>query len=649
MSKSKSKKQKDAKRIQITEELCQKMQDLAKDHTVKEIAAEVGCSVSTVRRHIRVNRDQEQETCRSGKKIKLTDNYIYAYYQQIKNGSITVGRWITLIYEYIVKSLEDKSLVFNQAKANNAIEWIEAHSFHVEGALAPEYLKLELWQKALVSVMFGVCDPKTGKRQFREIVLVIARKNGKTLFAAAIAKYCWYVDGGYGAKVFCIAPKLDQASICYDAIWQMTQLDPEWQQLKDEIQSSKNAQHVKTKDDSELARHTMTDLRIPAHNASVKKIAFSAKKSDGFNPSLTICDEIASWEGDKGLKQYEVMKSAMGAREMGDNPAMLLSCSTSGYINDSIYDELITRSTRFLLGDSKEKRLLPFLYMIDDIEKWNDINELRKSNPNLGVSTSVDFLLEEIAIAEGSLSKKAEFMTKYCNIKQNSSLAWLDAQTVEKCFGDELRLEDFKHSYAVCGIDLSQTTDLTAAICVIERDGEFYVFAKFWLPAEKIAEATARDNLPYEIYIQRGLLAPSGDNFVDYQDASNWLKSLVEQYEILPLQVGYDRFSAQYLVKDLTAYGFQCDDVYQGDNLWPVLQEMEGYMKDGRIHCGNNDLLKVHFLNSAIKMNAERGRGKLVKITPKDHIDGMAAFADAFTVRQKWFDTIGEQLKNIGV
>ena len=117
---------------------------------------------------------------------------------------------------------------------------------------------------------------------------------------------------------------------------------------------------------------------------------------------------------------------------MGDNPSILLSCSTSGYINDSIYDELIKRATRFLMGDSKETKLAPFLYMIDDIGKWNDINELRKSNPNLGVSVSVDFLLEEIAIAEGSLSKKAEFITKYANLKQNSSMAWLSAQTIEK-------------------------------------------------------------------------------------------------------------------------------------------------------------------------------------------------------------------------
>ena len=366
------------------------------------------------------------------------------------------------------------------------------------------------------------------------------------------------------------------------------------------------------------------------------------KSSDGFNPSLAICDEIAAWQGDKGLKQYEVMKSGMGARPEG----ILLSCTTSGYVNDSIYDELVKRSTRFLLGDSKEKRLLPFLYMIDDIEKWNDINELRKSNPNLDTSVSVKYMLEEIAVAEGSLSKKAEFITKYCNLKQNSSMAWLHAQIVEDACGEELKLDDFRNTYCVAGIDLSQTRDLTACTVVIERDRELYVFAKFFLPAERIDEATQRDGVPYNIYIQRGLLQLSGDNYVDYHDCYNWFTQLVEEYQILPLQVGYDRYSAQYLVQDMQNYGFQMDDVYQGENLYPVILETQGILEDRKIHIGDNDLLKIHLLNCAIKMSAERGRGRLVKINPTYHIDGAAALLDAMTVRQKWYAEYGEQLKN---
>jgi phage terminase large subunit-like protein len=561
----------------------------------------------------------------------LKDNYILKYYQGIKDESVIVGSWIKLIYEYIVTGLNSGAFKFNKKKADAAIEWIEKHCRHTEGELAPGLMKLELWQKALISCVFGIVDEKD-KRIFREIVLVVARKNGKSLFASAIANYVFFLDGGYGTRIYCLAPKLDQAEIIYSNIWTQISLDKE---LKQDTKLPVDAR-------PNTARHRMTDLFIESTNSTVKKIAFSAKKSDGFNPSLTICDEIASWGGDQGLKQYEVMKSGMGARP----EALLLSISTAGYVNESIYDELIKRATRFLLGDSKEKRLLPFLYMIDDPEKWNDINELQKSNPNLGVSVSVDYLLEEIAIAEGSLSKKAEFLTKYCNIKQNSSLAWLSTETVKKMECEELAPEQFRSSYCVAGIDLSMTTDLTAACVIIEKDDVNYVLAKFWMPAEKLEEATLRDGLPYREYIQKGWLELSGDNFIDYHDCFNWLCSLVDEYEILPLQVGYDRYSSQYLITELNNRGFHCDDVYQGYNLGPVISEMEGKAKDGKLKIGNNDLLKIHLLNAALKHDNESNRTKLVKMAASDHIDGVAAMLDALTVKQKWNSQIGDQLAN---
>lgn len=567
------------------------------------------------------------------------NNWIFKYYQGICDGTYTVGRWIRLVYEYLVKGLESKSFFYDPKKANAVIEYFESHVFHTEGDKAPNPIELEVWQKAMLSAIYGIVD-KNGNRHFREAILLVGRKNGKTKIASGCGKYTWEHEG-FGSKVFCVAPKLEQADLVYNDIWVMEQLDPEWQKLKDEV-SVKDVRGMKVKDDSGLARHRQSDLYIPATNSAVKKIAFSAKKSDGFNPSLVVCDEVAAWEGDKGLKQYEVMKSGMGARSEG----LILSCTTSGYINDGIFDEIFKRGTRFLLGESQETRLLPFFYMIDDIEKWNDINELQKANPNLGVSISVDYMLEEIAIAEGSLSKKAEFLTKYCCQKQNSSLAWLSAETVTKSSGKSLKLEDFMESYCVGGIDLSQTTDLTACCVVIEKNGELYVFSHFFLPSEKIDEATQRDGLPYSAYIKRGLLSPSGENFVDYQDCFNWFKTLIEEYKIYPLQVGYDRYSSQYLIKDMEAYGFHCDDVYQGENLYGVIQETEGLLKDGKIHIGDNDILRAHMLNSAIKMSIERGRGKLVKINPSAHIDGCAALLDAMTVRQKWYQEIGNQLSN---
>lgn len=548
------------------------------------------------------------------------DNYILQYYQKIENGSITVGKWIRLLYEYIVNGLENKSFFYDQSKALKAIAFIERFCRHHEGSLGGQLIKLELWQKAFISVLFGIVD-KRGVRQFSEVLLVMARKNGKTLLASAIATYCAYADGEYGARVYMAAPKLQQANICYDQCYQTIKKEPELEKF---------------------AKKRRTDIYIEYSNSSIAPLAFSEKKSDGLNVSCAILDEIASWRGQAGLRFYEVLKSSVGARTQ----PILLGITTSGYENDGIYDALITRATRFLTGGSKETHFLPVLYMIDDLDKWNDISELQKSNPNMNVSVTAKYLIDELAIAENSLSKKGEYITKYCCVKQNSSLAWLDAQTIKRMSGDALRLDDFKHSYCVAGIDLSMSTDLTAAMIVIEKNGELYVFGHFWLPSAKIEDATSRDGLPYEQYIERGFLSLSGENFIDYADCYKWLINLVECYEILPLVAGYDRYSANYLINDLKSYGFITDDVYQGDNLYGVLQEMEGLMKDGKVHIGDNDLLKVHLLNSAIKMSAERGRGKLAKIKPNDHIDGVAALADAFCVRQKWYDQIGNQLKN---
>jgi phage terminase large subunit-like protein len=565
-------------------------------------------------------------------------NYILEYYQKINDGSIIAGQWVHRLYDLLVKKLESKELFFDAKKAAAAIDYAES-CHHVEGPLAPGLIKLELWQKAFLSCQYGLVD-ESGEKAFREILLVIARKNGKSVIGSVEGKYNFLKDGGYGARVYNIAPKLDQADIVYNNLWTMITLDEEWIARRDKLEADKKAKI--RKDDPELARHRMTDLFLPATNSTAKKIAFSARKSDGFNPSLVICDEIASWAGDQGLKQYSVLKSGMGARP----GAQILSCTTSGYVNDGIYDDLVKRATKFLMGESKEKRLLPFLYMIDDLEKWDDINELQKSNPNLGVSVSVDYLLDEIEVARGSLSQKAEFLTKYCCVKQNSSLAWLPAEVVNAASGPALHLEDFRDSYCVAGIDLSQTTDLTCALVVIEKDGELYVFAKFFMPAERVDFLTAEDGLPYNAYVQRGILQLSGENYVDYHDLYDWMVGLIEQYEIYPLMVGYDRYSSQYLIKDLDAYGFRTDDVYQGENLYPVIRETEGILKDGHIHIGDNDLLKIHLLNSAIKMSTERGRGKLVKINARDHIDGCAALLDGMCVRQKYWNELGDRLQN---
>lgn len=550
------------------------------------------------------------------------DNWIFKYHEAIQKKEVIVGVWVRLCFEILTTGLLNGEWEFNEKKANKAIKFIENFCHHSEGR--SDLLHLELWQKAIVSAIFGIMDKTTGYRQFREVFIIVARKNGKTLFAAAIAAYMTYVDGEYGAKVYFLAPKLDQADLVYDAFYQIVQSD-------DELDS--------------ITKKRRSDIYIKAFNTSVKKIAFNSKKSDGFNPQLVVNDEMEAWPGDQGLKQYEVMTSALGARKQ----PLIISIATAGYVNDGIFDELFKRATAFLKGNSREKRLLPFIYMIDDIEKWDSIEELKKSNPNLGVSVSVEYYLEQIEIARNSISKKVEFMTKFCNIKQNSAVAWLDYWDVMKCVHEEkpLSLEDFKGCYCVGGIDLSRTTDLTAASIVINRDGINHIFTRFYMPQKRYEVAINEDNTPYNIYRDRGFLFISGENQVDYKDVYNWFIELVKVYKIKPLKIGYDRYSANYLVEDLKTAGFHTDEVYQGTNLTPILHEFEGNLKDGLFDFGDNSMLAAHFLNVAVDINLNDSRMKPVKIEKRMRIDGAMSVFDALTMVSKYHNEIGKKLLNI--
>lgn len=546
-------------------------------------------------------------------------NYIVEYHDKIERGQIIAGKWIKKIYKILVDGIKSGDWDFDAKKANKAIQFIENFCHHSKGR--NDLFKLELWQKAIVSTIFGILDKKTHRRQFREIFLLVGRKNGKSLFAAAIMAYVAYIDGEYGSELYCLAPKLDQADIVYDSFYKITQAEEEL---------------------AEVTKKRRSDIYIEELNTTIKKIAFNAKKADGFNPTMTTNDEMEAWPGDQGLKQYEVMVSGTGAR----TEPITLSTSTAGYVNDGIFDELMKRSTAFLKGSSKERRLLPFLYMIDDLEKWNTKEELAKANPNLGVSVQWEFFEEQIAIALQSLSKKAEFMTKYCNIKQNSSIAWLDYETVAKAAGQPYTLDDFRGCYCVAGIDLSRTTDLTAVSLVIEKGGKNHIITQFFMPQERYNVAIDEEGVPYNIFKEQGYLTISGEHQVNYKDVFAWFVRLIKEYKIRPLKVGYDRYCAGYLVEEMKEAGFHMDDVYQGTNLTPVLNTFEGDLKDGMYLIGENNLLKSHLLNVAVQIQTDDSRMKPVKIEKRAHIDGAVSIFDALAVKMKYHKEIGRQLQN---
>lgn len=536
--------------------------------------------------------------------------YLQEFKQDIADGKYVLGQWMQLNIQYVEKCLSEGKCLYDPLKAEKKIRFIETQCRYVEGRSGP--FLLESWQKYIVACIFGLVD-EDGFRHFTEIVLIIGRKQGKSTFAAALEMTIAYTEPELGMQLYNLAPKLQQANIIYDQTLLMI---------------------AKNKTASKLGKKRRSDFYIAKTNTKISPLAFNSKKSDGFNPYFACFDEFAAWEGVKAVDMWNVMLSAQGGRHDPIN----LACSTANFIDGGLYDELFPRCTSVLLGTSEEENLLPFLFMIDDIQKWDDVQELKKALPNLGVSFFEKNLQKEIRKAHASPSYKNEFICKYCNIKMNTVAAWIPQEAIRLSQGDVIKPEDFQRMACVGGVDLSQTTDLTSACVVINFEGVNYVYSHFWIPAGRLKDLTDRDNVDYSAMVSHGFLSLSGDKFVDYKDVTKWFVDLRKEYKLNILVIGYDRYSSTYFVDEMKQQGFLMDDVNQGTNLSPILTEFEGLIMQGLIQTGTNGLLQSHIRNTAIKREADGKRMRMLKISETKHIDGMAALIDALTVKSKYND-----------
>lgn len=556
------------------------------------------------------------------------ESAILQYWNEINTGGVNVGKWIKLLYDVIMQGLQEKRWFYDHKLADNALRFIQRYCHHYKGKLAPKRIELSLWQRAAISLIFGIVDA-SGKRQFVQVFWLCGRKQGKTIIAAAIATYMSYAAGEYGSEIYFLAPKLDQADLCYSALEFNVHAEPELESI---TRSTK-----------------YRGLMIAETNTMVKKLAFTSKKSDGYNPQFYCADEVAAWPGVSGMRQWEVMASGTGARE----EPLGLAISSGGYENEGLFDELMKRGTAFLMGNSREEHILPILYMVDDREKWNDLTELEKSLPGLGVSVSREFIQKELVSAETSESKASEVKTKYANLKENLQTAWLRAEDINKMFGWRKEMAEISGHYCVSGLDLSQTTDLTCGIIITEVEGILWTHAHFWLPAKKLQEAMKRDDVPYEKYIKKGFLSLSGEEFINYDDVVKWYMDLVMMYKVYPLIIGYDRWSARETVQELEKRHFHTDSVMQGFNLNSVSDTLEGMLREGKIRdMDDNDLLKIHMADAAQKFESNTDyahpRKMLVKISKYSHVDGMAAMLDGMAMRQFKWKELGTRLENKG-
>lgn len=545
-------------------------------------------------------------------------DWLETYEEEIRKGKYKIGKWMRLNLEYVHHILDTGECRYDPVKGNKAIGFIEKHLRFVEGKNTN--FKLETWQKYITACIFGLVDDD-GARHFTEFVLIVGRKQGKSTWVAGLEACTIYTQPELGMQIYNLAPKLQQANIIYNQLLLMIEKNP--------ILARKG-------------KKRRTDYYLKDKNCTVAPLAFNSKKSDGFNPYFCCFDEFAAWPGKRSLDMYNVMLSGQGSRLDPIN----ICCSTANFEDGGLYDELFERSTKVLMKTSEEKNLLPFMFMIDDLNKWDDIEELRKALPNLGVSFHVKNLEKEIRKAHESPAYKPEFITKYCNIKQNSTSAWLTDAEVRSTISPPFDMNMFYGMSGTGGADLSQTTDLTAAVILIRYNGDDYVLSHFWLPADKIKDASDRDNIDYGLLISHGFISPSGDKFVDYKDVTEWFVQMREQLKINIPVVGYDRYSSTYFVDEMKTKGFLMDDVNQGTNLTPLIEEFYGNVQSGIVKTGNNGLMQVHMRNAAIQYVAGDNRKRMVKISQEKHIDGMAALIDAMTVRSKYLDKYGWTLLN---
>lgn len=385
-------------------------------------------------------------------------NYIYEYYAKISSGEIIVGKWIKKIFEIIINGLQTQEYFFNAKAANKAIKFIETFCHHSKGR--NDLITLELWQKAIVSTIFGIQDAEK-IRVFREIFIVIGRKNGKSLFASALIAYMAYLEPEYGQEIYCLAPKLDQAALVYDGFYQMVQAEEELE---------------------ELAKKRRSDIYIAESNTVIKPIAFNAKKSDGFNPQLVVCDEMAAWSGDAGLKQYEVMKSALGARKQ----PMILSISTAGYINDAKYTAegadqktYITLPEKVLQHENANKYATLRCEIVDFSGEWESgtiitTDMLRaKAKEYLGKLSTEPKV--NITLSFASLKKTKD----YKNIKAFESVKLCDIVTVKilpldinvKAKITKVKYDSIKERYESLEIGAART-NLTKTITAAQKEAQ---------------------------------------------------------------------------------------------------------------------------------------------------------------------------------
>ena len=543
-------------------------------------------------------------------------NPIVEYYNQIKNGEVVVSQKVKRVYKKLIDDLhnEDSVYEYSAERAEHAIDFIEKFCKHSKGKLGGQPFKLELWQRAMTAALFGFVHKIDGTRKYREFILIVARKNGKSAWGSAVALYLLMADGEAGPEIVSVATKKDQAKIVWSESKRMVKKSPA---LRKRVRS------------------LVAELIFDSNDGSYKPLSSDSNTLDGLNVHGAFIDELHAIE-DKNL--YDVIVDGMTAREQ---PLSIIT-STAGTVREGIFDIKYDEAERIINGYDdpngyKDEHVLPIIYELDKREEWTDPECWQKANPGLGTIKNRDELERKVNKAKANPLLVKNLLTKDFNIRETSSEAWLTFEQLDNTATFDIT--ELKPRYGIGGVDLSSTTDLTAA-CVlfqVPNDETIYYKHMYWLPEDLLDKRVSEDRVPYDTWKEQGFLRTTPGNKVHYRFVVDWFVEMQNEYDVYLPWIGYDSWSAQYFVEDMQGH-------FGKDAMIPVIQgkkTLSGPMKamgadleSKKINYDNNPITKWNLSNTSVEIdknnNIQPSKGK----NQRKRIDGTAAMLNAYVIYQ---------------
>jgi len=540
-------------------------------------------------------------------------NYICEYVRQIENGAIITSRRVAAVYKRLVAEMDQPGTLyyFDEAAGERPIQFIERFCKQSQGVYG-EPVILQLFQKAFIQAAFGWLERATGKRRYREILLFIGRKNGKTTLLAAIALYMLIADHEGAAEIYSVATKKDQAKKALTEAVNMVRQSPE---LRAILKKRRN------------------DIYFPATSSKFEALASDSDTLDGLNSHAVIIDELHAIKN-RGL--YEVMKQSTSSRRQ----PLVVMITTAGMIRDNIFDEMYELACNIADGKISDPAFLPIMYELDNRDEWTDPAKWIKANPGLGTIKQYQTLLGFVERAKVHPEDLPSVLCKDFNIRENSSSSWLSFDQIQS--DKTFYIAEVYNTYAIGGCDLSATTDLTCATLLIRRksDDTVYILQQYFLPQAKIdkLDLSKKDEAPYRTWAERGLVTVCAGNRVNYSDVTAWFCEMRDKYKIDTYKIGYDRALAGYWLEEMSANGFVMEPVVQGAYTFAQpMREMGAAIEGKIVNYNKNPVLAWCLSNTAIKKSGVNNI-QPIKISDKRRIDGAVSLLNAWVIYVKYYD-----------